>query len=160
MSHVMVIARMYGGTYIARAGHGRAAKRASCTASSLRAARLAASKYLDCHEDNVRLRRESIAPHEGEESYSAEIFEQKAWTDLPPAAASDVLIWRYVADGDLPDADTSVLIATDDPDSDEVLLGNYDGEYWRTEGGVAGIYHTVYAWAPAPAKPPKKGAAS
>jgi hypothetical protein len=65
--------------------------------------------------------------------------------------------WHYIADGILPDDAVTCLIAMENPDSDEVILGHYDGTAW-SEGvgdGVAGP-KVVYAWAYAPAKPAKR----
>jgi len=76
---------------------------------------------------------------------------------LPPSSGEPE--WHYLPE--LPDPDTTVLIATDNPDSDEILIGSYDSDHgdWWEDGSVM-IEKPVYAWAYAPAKPAKKGGAS
>jgi hypothetical protein len=69
--------------------------------------------------------------------------------------------WHYLPE--LPAPDTTVLIAVDHPGGDEVLVGyqEKDGSWWQIPIEVdLFIEKPVYAWAPLPAKPPKKGGAS
>ncbi len=78
-----------------------------------------------------------------------------------PAVADNRIEWHFLPE--LPDADTTCLIAVEETDSDEVLLGYYDGDggWWQQPGEVSLFVEcTVYAWAHAPAKPAKKGGAS
>lgn len=79
------------------------------------------------------------------------------------AAKPDVLAihveqieWHYTAN-DLPEPDTTCLMAFDTTDTDEVEIGFHDGTQWCAEDKSIRIH--VYAWAYAPAKPQKKGGA-
>lgn len=80
-------------------------------------------------------------------------------------AALDAIEWVYIAEEGFPDADTTVLIAFDHPDSDEIEIGAWTGEKWVdthsgfefNEGHLEDQMGLVYAWAYAPSKPPRRG---
>ncbi|HEY0966957.1 MAG TPA: hypothetical protein VGD88_06180 [Opitutaceae bacterium] len=70
-------------------------------------------------------------------------------------ATVDSLDWKYVQD-ELPDDQTTCLIATDFDGSDEVEIAYCAGDVWLYPSGEA-VTIPVYAWAYAPSKPAKKG---
>lgn len=76
------------------------------------------------------------------------------------SAPVDPIVWHYLPE--LPDDNITVLIATEGDDSDEVLIGYHeDGVWWENPADVDNfIARPVYAWAHAPAKPPRKGTAT
>lgn len=64
-----------------------------------------------------------------------------------------LLDWRYVED-EKPDEETRVILAIDNPDSDEPVFGCLsEGHWWNEDGGRI---DRVYAWAHIPGLPPKK----
>jgi len=70
------------------------------------------------------------------------------------ALLAALLDWRYLPE--LPDADTTVLIALDSDETDELLLGYYDGDgRWcaHESGGPVTIPWFIRGWAYAPVAP-------
>lgn len=75
---------------------------------------------------------------------------------------SATIDWHYVAD-ELPDDDTTVLLAHEADETDQPVIGYRSGGswFWSNPAGVdMPAYFPVYAWAQLPINPPAKGAAS
>jgi len=71
------------------------------------------------------------------------------------------LIWHYVPE--LPDDDTTVLLAHVSDETDQPTVGFRRGGVWMWEnpaGRDVPAYLEVYAWAHLPANPPLRGATS
>lgn len=59
----------------------------------------------------------------------------------------EVIVWHEVANGDLPDADMTVLVRMRDVDAEPVWLGYWTGEVWRE---ASGLEVDVVRWADMP----------
>lgn len=75
---------------------------------------------------------------------------------LEDAACVETITWRTPAE-QMPDSDTTVLIAIEEPRGDPVWSGYWDGNCWRTVDGWP-LDGVVKGWADMPAGP-QEGAA-
>ena len=71
---------------------------------------------------------------------------------------TETIEWHYLPE--LPDEDVTCLLAIDDDSTDEVIVGFLQEGQWMQDcgewDGPMQVSYNVYAWAHAPAKPPRK----
>lgn len=83
-------------------------------------------------------------------------WQKDGWRAIARHVDATAVTWIY-CDDELPDDDTTVLLAIDDDGSDEVEIGYHSGDRWLLSNCMRA--RGVYAWAHAPAKPATKGGA-
>ena len=82
-------------------------------------------------------------------------------TEISASNRAEPIIWHYLPE--LPDDETTCLIAHVSDETDQPTVGYHSGGEWWWEnpaGRDVPAFFGAYAWAYLPANPPKKGAAS